>query len=405
MLITPNIANAPPAPPQAGNAARPADNAFAQLMNRQQAAPAEAAPDAPADSPAKPSAEGDTADSTRAAEARSARNRAATRSANSGNGKAGNDKKAEAAEPAAAKTDKADAQAADTAPVVDPALAHWLANLHLPPAAPAEAAQAGPAAALSVHGGKAVAALDATVNGTTGSSDAEASSGPAGRKGLSVHGAGRHDDRADKTGAPALREAAERSAASADALVATATADKAAQQAPAAGPRGFEAAAAALTAGPAPAPVAAAPQPVTVVVPAALDSAEFAQAFGVQVSVLARDGVEHAELQLNPAEMGPVSVQIVMDGTQARIDFGADAAGTRQAIEHSLPDLAAALREAGLTLSGGGVSQHAHGRGNDTPDEQRPGAFAARSGDAQAPSAPVQRWRGSVSATGVDLYA
>jgi len=127
----------------------------------------------------------------------------------------------------------------------------------------------------------------------------------------------------------------------------------------------------------------------------------------VQVSVLARDGVEHAELQLNPAEMGPVSVQIVMDGTQARIDFGADAAGTRQAIEHSLPDLAAALREAGLTLSGGGVSQHAHGRGNDAQGQgdARPGAFTARGDDTQAAGAPVQRWRGSVSASGVDLYA
>ena len=405
MLITPNIANAAPAPPQAGNAARPADNAFAQLLNRQQAAPAEAAPEAAADDPTKPSAEADKADSARAAEARGARNRAATRSANGSNGKAGNDKKTETAESAAVKTDKADAQTADAAPVVDPALAHWLANLHLPPAVPAEAAQAGTAAALSSHGGKAVAALDTAAAGTTGSTDAEASSGLAGRKGLPVHGAGRPDDRTDKAGAPALRAAAEKSAASADALVATTTADNAAQQAPTAGPRGFEAAAAALTAGPTPAPVAAAPEPLTVVVPAALDSAEFAQAFGVQVSVLARDGVEHAELQLNPTEMGPVSVQIVMDGTQARIDFGADAAGTRQAIEHSLPDLAAALREAGLTLSGGGVSQHAHGRGNDTPGEQRPGAFAARGGDAQAPSAPAQRWRGSVSATGVDLYA
>ena len=53
--------------------------------------------------------------------------------------------------------------------------------------------------------------------------------------------------------------------------------------------------------------------------------------------------------------MGPVSVQIVMDGTQARIDFGADLAATRHTIEAGLPELASALRDAGFTLVGGGV--------------------------------------------------
>ena len=72
-----------------------------------------------------------------------------------------------------------------------------------------------------------------------------------------------------------------------------------------------------------------------------MESPDFAEAFGVQVSLLARDGVQEAELHLNPAEMGPVSVQIVLDGERARIDFGAQAAATRAAIEASLPELAA----------------------------------------------------------------
>jgi flagellar hook-length control protein FliK len=107
-------------------------------------------------------------------------------------------------------------------------------------------------------------------------------------------------------------------------------------------------------------------------------------------------------LHLNPAEMGPVAVQIVMDGTHARIEFGADAAGTRQLIESSLPDLAAALREAGLTLTGGGVSQHPSGReaGDGTAAAGTP--RDGTSGDAEpAPTAP----RRSVRAGGVDVYA
>jgi hypothetical protein len=74
---------------------------------------------------------------------------------------------------------------------------------------------------------------------------------------------------------------------------------------------------------------------------AALDSAAFAPALASQVTWLVQEGVQQARLNLNPAEMGPVAVRIVLDGTQARIDFSADIAATRSALEASLPTLAA----------------------------------------------------------------
>ncbi len=145
-----------------------------------------------------------------------------------------------------------------------------------------------------------------------------------------------------------------------------------------------------------------APADATVATP--LTSPDFAQAFAVQVSVLVQDGVQRAELHLNPADMGPVSVRIVVDGTQARIDFGADTLATRQAIAAGLPELASALRDAGMTLQGGGVSQHAR-------DPQRDGGSGDPSAAARAPwrdddprPAPVLRQR-TVVAGGVDLYA
>lgn len=92
---------------------------------------------------------------------------------------------------------------------------------------------------------------------------------------------------------------------------------------------------------------------------APLHSPAFAPELGVRVSLLAVDGVQQAELTLNPADMGPVSVQIVVDGSQAQVSFHAAQAETRQVLEQSLPDLAAALQGQGLTLSGGGVFQQA----------------------------------------------
>ncbi len=79
--------------------------------------------------------------------------------------------------------------------------------------------------------------------------------------------------------------------------------------------------------------VRAATAPTELALPTPIDSPDFGAAFGVQVSVLAKDGVQQAELHLNPAETGPVSIQIAVDGSEARIDFGADLAATRAAIE------------------------------------------------------------------------
>jgi flagellar hook-length control protein FliK len=113
------------------------------------------------------------------------------------------------------------------------------------------------------------------------------------------------------------------------------------------------------TPGAAPALLSASVAPLHLELAVPVAAPQFREAFALQVSMLARDGVQHAVMQLNPADMGPISIQISLDGQQAQVHFGSDSAHTRQLVEAGLPALAAALRESGLTLSGGGVSQHA----------------------------------------------
>jgi len=155
------------------------------------------------------------------------------------------------------------------------------------------------------------------------------------------------------------------------------------------------------------------PDPVTSMNPTALalptpvDAPDFAAALGVQVSVLVQDGIQQAELHLNPAETGPVSVHITLDGTAARVDFGADVAATRAAIERGLPELASALRDAGFTLAGGGVSQHANGRAGGDDEARR--ATAGVDGPGRPASNPIAaeslRIARALAAGGIDLYA
>ena len=142
--------------------------------------------------------------------------------------------------------------------------------------------------------------------------------------------------------------------------------------------------------------------PLNVATP--VNSPDFSQALATQLTTLARDGVHEAELQLNPADMGPIAVQIVIDGAQAQIDFTASNAGTRQALETSLPALAAALNGAGLTLSGGGVfEQRSGGREGAADGERRAGGrsetIAIGAADGAASASP-RAARGLL-----DLYA
>jgi flagellar hook-length control protein FliK len=101
------------------------------------------------------------------------------------------------------------------------------------------------------------------------------------------------------------------------------------------------------------------PAVATATVSTAVGDPGFHEALAAQVTVFARGGLSKAELHLNPAELGPVSVQITMNGDQARVDFGADRAQTRQVIEAGWAELATSLKDAGFTLSGGGVSEQA----------------------------------------------
>jgi flagellar hook-length control protein FliK len=159
----------------------------------------------------------------------------------------------------------------------------------------------------------------------------------------------------------------------------------------------------AAAASPAAAGADAAASPFHAHLTAAIDSPDFAPSLGHTLSLLARDGVQQAQLSLHPAELGPVAVQIAVDGTQARIDFHAAHAATRAALESSLPDLAAALRDSGLTLAGGGVFDQSPQRQHAPHARPSRGTTDAADRDHAAPPAhapSATRQRGVV-----DLYA
>ncbi|MBN8506710.1 MAG: flagellar hook-length control protein FliK [Burkholderiales bacterium] len=89
--------------------------------------------------------------------------------------------------------------------------------------------------------------------------------------------------------------------------------------------------------------------------PLAVNQPAFADELGTQVAMWTRQGVQQAELRLNPAEMGPVQVRIQLQGDQAQVQFVAEAAATRDALQAALPELSQALAAEGLQLAGADV--------------------------------------------------
>ncbi|MCE2689258.1 MAG: flagellar hook-length control protein FliK [Rubrivivax sp.] len=97
---------------------------------------------------------------------------------------------------------------------------------------------------------------------------------------------------------------------------------------------------------------------------------EFVPVFSARISTLVQEGIEQARVHLNPVDMGPVSLQLSLDGLQVRVDMTAEVAATRQVLEQALPSLAGALREAGFTLSGGGVAPPAEAANTGGQDQR-----------------------------------
>lgn len=273
--------------------------------------------------------------------------------------------------PAADETAKHGAGAADksTATTDDPTA---LAGLSAPVADELRAA-------IDPFAGTSSAAGDSTAidGSTTTAATLETSGGraAAGTDGADAKAGAKSDDKrvdADDTGR-AASEAAAATPAAAD-LATLATADRKLARS-SANPAGEAGSALPPGVGGLPGRV---PEPVAtppVALPAPVQSPEFAGQLAAQVSVWVGDGVQQAELHLNPADLGPISVQIQIEGEHAHVAFAADAAVTREAIERGLPELASALREQGLTLSGGGVFQQ--------PPGARDNAATAASGTAR----------------------
>lgn len=112
------------------------------------------------------------------------------------------------------------------------------------------------------------------------------------------------------------------------------------------------------------------------------NNAEWREAFSERISFAINSKVNSAEINLSPANMGPVRISIEVSNDQAAVTFNSSNPNVREAIESSLPRLREMLDQNGITLTNADVSGRASGGQRDG----RGGQSLERS-DADAPSA------------------
>ena len=91
-------------------------------------------------------------------------------------------------------------------------------------------------------------------------------------------------------------------------------------------------------------------------IPTNIQNPNWSQQMAQQVSYMIKGGFQQAEIKLNPAHLGPMEIKLMINDDQASINFVAQHAPVRDALDNALPRLKEMLEQQGLNLSDVDVS-------------------------------------------------
>ncbi len=157
------------------------------------------------------------------------------------------------------------------------------------------------------------------------------------------------------------------------------------------------------SAGSASAAPAAAP---TMQITSTVGSAEFSQGLSERVSWMVGNGVNSAKLQVNPPQLGPIELNIVVQGDHAQVSMATHSAVTRDALESTSPQLKEMLGAQGFGQVSVDISQRSfQDRSAYTPPSYAPAYSTA--GDTVVSTAAVDAVAPASRATSgvLDAYA
>ncbi|MBT1443043.1 flagellar hook-length control protein FliK [Shewanella sp. JM162201] len=131
--------------------------------------------------------------------------------------------------------------------------------------------------------------------------------------------------------------------------------------------------------------------------------ARFAPVMNNQLIAMVRDGVQQAEIRLDPPELGSMMVRIQVQGSETQVQFHVTAAQTKDVVEQALPRLRELLAQQGMELTDGQVS-HDKGQGSGRDSDAEQTASAAMD-EIPAEEIPLSVNQTTSYVSGIDYYA
>ncbi|WP_417542747.1 flagellar hook-length control protein FliK [Methylophaga thalassica] len=101
-----------------------------------------------------------------------------------------------------------------------------------------------------------------------------------------------------------------------------------------------------------------------------IQSSAWSQVMNSRVIWMAKEGIQQAELKMNPANLGPVEVKLHVQNDQASVTFLAQHSTTRDALEQALPKLRDSFAENGIQLTHAEVGQQQHQQQREDQPQQ-----------------------------------
>ncbi|MDR2636785.1 MAG: flagellar hook-length control protein FliK [Zoogloeaceae bacterium] len=92
-------------------------------------------------------------------------------------------------------------------------------------------------------------------------------------------------------------------------------------------------------------------------IPVPVSSPAWGERLGEQIVWMSRNDVQRAELKLNPAHLGPLSITLRLEGEKATANFTSATPEVRLAIEEAMPRLREMLAAAGVSLTQADVGE------------------------------------------------
>ncbi len=139
-------------------------------------------------------------------------------------------------------------------------------------------------------------------------------------------------------------------------------------------------------------------------------SEAFQGALGERLISAVRQDLNRAEIRITPEELGPITIELAVDGDSASVVFSADQSGTRSALQDSLQSLRELLDNEGISLTEASVSEQSSSQtGSDEREsgqDERQASSTQVTGDPDSDSDQSRPYQAPVRQQGlVDLFA